>query len=70
MHDTSLKIALAAPPVDGAANDSLLRFLADKLDIPRSHLSIASGEHAHNKAIHIADITASDVASRLQLATV
>lgn len=69
MHDTSLKIALVAPPVDGAANDALLRFLADKLDIPRSDLSIASGEHARNKTIRIPNITASDAASRLHLTT-
>jgi uncharacterized protein (TIGR00251 family) len=38
-----LKIRLTAPPVDGAANEALVKFLADTLSIPKSHVEIVSG---------------------------
>ncbi|MBX3281449.1 MAG: DUF167 domain-containing protein [Acidobacteria bacterium] len=49
--DGALKIRLKAPPVDGAANEELIRFLAKVLDIPRRSLSITSGEHSRLKTV-------------------
>ena len=48
-----LKVRVAAPPVEGAANAALLAFLAKTLGLPRSALSIASGAGARLKLIDI-----------------
>ena len=52
-HGESLKVALTAPPVEGAANSALLRFLASQLKVPVSSLSILSGEKSRDKHILI-----------------
>jgi hypothetical protein len=57
VHGDALKVRLQAPPVEGKANQALIRFLSDTLDIPRSQLSVASGETGRNKAVLIAGIT-------------
>ena len=43
-HGDSLKIRLAAPPVDGKANAELVRFLADAFDVPQRQITILRGE--------------------------
>lgn len=48
-----LKIALAAPPVEGKANALLLKFLAKTLKLPKSALTLSSGETSRNKAVLI-----------------
>lgn len=53
LHGTALKIRLQAPPVDGAANEALIRFLADELDVSRSAISIESGQSGRNKVLLI-----------------
>lgn len=54
-----LKIALHAPPVDGKANEELLRFLAAELDLRRSGLRIAAGHASREKSVAIdADVAA------------
>lgn len=50
-HDGSLRVRLAAPPVDGAANEELVRVLATALDLPARAVEIRSG-HA-SKVKHI-----------------
>jgi uncharacterized protein len=49
-------VRLAAPPVDGAANDALVAFLADHFDVPRSRIRILSGERSRNKRVEVATI--------------
>jgi uncharacterized protein len=49
----SLKIALIAPPVEGAANAALLRFLASQLGIPVSALSLLRGGKSRDKQVLI-----------------
>lgn len=61
----ALRVRLAAPPVEGAANKALLAFLADLLDVPKRDLAIASGEHGRRKLVRIAGLTADDVRARL-----
>jgi uncharacterized protein len=53
MEDGSVKIRLTAPPVDGAANEALVRFLADQFDISRSHVEIVSGHTSRDKIVRI-----------------
>ena len=52
----ALKVRLAAPPVDGAANDALIRFLAESLHAPRSSLTLVSGGTSRSKVIDIQGI--------------
>ena len=61
----ALKVSLAAPPVDGKANEALIRFLADWLDVPRASVEIASGEASRNKVVRVSGVTAEFVRSRL-----
>ena len=64
-HDGRLKIRLAAPPVDGAANEALIRFLSDKLGVPRSSVSIMSGETGRRKTVRITALPWDSVLSKL-----
>jgi uncharacterized protein len=66
VHGDALKVRLQAPPVEGKANQALLRFLSDALDIPRTQLSIASGETGRNKAVLITGITKAELISLLK----
>jgi uncharacterized protein len=52
-HDGCVKIRLAAPPVDGAANAALIEFLADLLGIARSRVRIAAGHSSRRKVVEI-----------------
>jgi uncharacterized protein (TIGR00251 family) len=61
-----LKIALSAPPVDGRANEALISYLADVLDVPRSAVEVASGEHSRNKVVRVMGRTAVQVENAFQ----
>ncbi len=54
MHGERLKVALQAPPVDGKANDELIRYLAEMLDLPRARLQLASGASSRDKRVDVA----------------
>ena len=49
----SLKIRLAAPPVDGAANEELMQFLARLFDVSRRNITLLSGATAKTKILQI-----------------
>jgi uncharacterized protein (TIGR00251 family) len=49
-----LKIAVAAPPAEGRANEALLQLLAREWRLPRRDLSLASGAANRNKVVHVA----------------
>lgn len=53
----ALKLALTAPPVDGKANHAVIEFFADLFAIPRSSVTIASGETSRNKVVRIAGVS-------------
>ena len=57
-HGDALKIKLKAPPVDGAANAELVRFVAEQLDVPRSAVTITAGHTARRKTLEIAGVDA------------
>jgi uncharacterized protein (TIGR00251 family) len=63
----ALKLALTAPPVDGRANEACVEFLAEVLGLPRSSVTIISGQSSRNKIIRISGCTAKEVRERLQL---
>jgi uncharacterized protein len=68
LADGTIQIRVAAPPVDGAANAALLRFLADMLDMPRSRLSITSGASSRRKRISVEGVAPEELERRLQAA--
>ncbi len=51
-----LKVRLSAPPVDGKANDALVRFLADLWGIKKSEITILRGETGRNKVLDVPDL--------------
>jgi uncharacterized protein len=62
----ALKLSLTAPPVEGRANDACIEFFANLLKVPRSSVTIASGETSRNKVIRVAGVSAEDVRRRIQ----
>lgn len=61
----ALEVAIAAPPVDGAANVELLRLLADVLDVPKRDVVLLRGEGATRKLVGVRGLGPADVAARL-----
>lgn len=69
LHGNALKIRVAAPPVDGRANEALLAFLAQRLDVAHSTLAIHSGAGGRHKRVLCKTLTAADVLARLGLSS-
>jgi uncharacterized protein len=67
VQNERLSVALAAPPVDGAANTALRRLLADELSIPQKNIEIVSGEKSRHKRIELRGVTSEVVLQRLSL---
>jgi uncharacterized protein (TIGR00251 family) len=63
----AILIRLAAPPVDGAANDALIAFLADRLDLPHRQIVITRGATARDKTVAIDGLPPAEIARRLGL---
>ena len=61
----ALKVSLTSPPVDGRANQACIEFFAKLLKVPRSSVTIASGQTSRNKVIRVAGLTAGQVRERL-----
>jgi len=55
-----LKLALTAPPVEGKANAACIEFFANLLNVPRSSITIASGQNSRNKVILVLGLTAEE----------
>ena len=60
-----LSVALAAPPVDGAANDVLLRLLAEVFELPRRDVSLVGGEMSRRKVVELRGLRPEAVLARL-----
>lgn len=67
-HDGALKIALTAPPVDGKANEALLRYLAEILGISQSKLELKSGFTSRSKTVLVREMAADQVGAKLAAA--
>jgi len=63
----ALKLALTAPPVDGKANEACVEFFAKLLKVPRSSVTIASGQTSRHKLIRVAGLSVEEVRRRLAL---
>lgn len=51
--DGSLSVHLKSPPVDGKANEELIKLLGEKFDVPKSHIIIKSGLSSRQKLVEI-----------------
>ena len=61
VHDGALKISLTTPPTDGRANDALIAFLAERLDIPRARIALLTGATSRCKSLRIAGLGSAEI---------
>ena len=66
LRDNALLCRLAAAPVDGAANDVLVKLLSQVLHVRRQAVSIRAGMRARTKSVAVKGLTESDVWTRLK----
>jgi len=61
VQEGALKVALTAPPVDGAANEALKKLLSKMLGVSKSNVEIVRGDRARVKVLRVRGVTAADV---------
>jgi uncharacterized protein len=66
MRDGAVLLRVAAPPVEGAANEAVIDLLSSVLHIPRKQIEIVSGERGRQKRVAITGMTAEQVRLALQ----
>jgi uncharacterized protein (TIGR00251 family) len=62
---SALKLSLTAPPIDGKANEACIEFFAKLLKVPRSSVTIASGQTSRAKVIRVTGISVEEVGKRI-----
>ncbi len=65
ISDGVVRIRLTAPPVEGKANEALLKFLSKKLGVPKGALELVAGDHGRNKLIRVHGLAGEAVCARL-----
>ena len=70
LHGDAVKVALTAPPVDGAANGALIELVAEVLGVPRRRVSLVRGEKSRQKVVRVEETTAQAVRAALAAALV
>lgn len=60
-----LKLRVAAPPAEGAANEAVIRFLAAVLDVPMSRVRLVAGQRGRRKQIAITGLSVGEAIARL-----
>ena len=61
----ALKLSLTSPPVEGRANEACIEFFANLLNVPRSSVTIASGQTSRQKVIRISGLSAEELRRRI-----
>lgn len=61
----ALKLSLTTPPIEGRANEACIEFFAKLLKVPRSSVTIASGQGSRNKVIRVVGVTVQYLRDRL-----
>ena len=62
LHGDALKIRLAAPPVDGKANEALIKFVAETLKLPKSAVNLKSGQTSRRKVLEVSGSSQTTIA--------
>jgi len=65
LHDGALKLSLNAPPVDGKANEALIAFIAEQINVPRSKIALIAGATSRSKTLRITGKSAAEVEAAL-----
>lgn len=63
----TVRVRLAAPPVDGAANDALIELLAERLEVAKSRITIMRGHASRTKAVQVTGLSPETVLRRLSV---
>ena len=61
----ALKVSLTAPPIDGKANTACVELFAKLLKVPRSSVTIASGQTGRGKVIRVVGLSAEEIRKRI-----
>lgn len=61
VQEGALKVALTAPPVDGAANEALKKLVAKTFGVSKSSITIVRGERARIKVLRVDGVSAADL---------
>jgi uncharacterized protein len=61
----ALKVSLTTPPIEGRANEACIEFFAKLLKVPRSSVTIASGQTSRNKVIRVVGVTGQYIQNKL-----
>ncbi|HEU5041725.1 MAG TPA: DUF167 domain-containing protein, partial [Gemmatimonadales bacterium] len=64
-HGDAIRVRLTAPPVDGAANEALVRFLAERLGVSRAAVRVVSGETSRSKVVEVDGVDPGAARARL-----
>ena len=62
--DGALRVRVSAPPIEGAANHALVRFLAEVLGVARRHVRIVAGAAGRQKLVVVEGVAPEDLAAR------
>ena len=63
----ALKLSLTAPPLQGRANEACIEFFANLLKVPRSSVTIASGQSSHRKVIRVVGLSVEEITKRIRM---
>jgi uncharacterized protein (TIGR00251 family) len=66
LHDSCLKLAVAAPPVEGKANKEVVKFLAAVLGVPARDVTVKSGLQARRKVVAVKALTGIEARTRIE----
>jgi len=69
LREGALVVRLTAPPVEGEANDALVRLLAARLNVPKSAVRILAGERGRVKRVSVEGVTAAQVRALVEIDT-
>lgn len=67
LHDERLKVQIAAPPVDGEANEEVVAFFSRALGVTRAQVVLQSGSTGKRKRLLLRGVTPLEVAARLEI---
>ena len=66
LHGDAIKLRVAAPPVEGEANEEVVRFIAKELGVNASHVTIVAGAAGRRKTVEVRDVELAHVKRMLE----